>query len=413
MPEPAVRETLKAPFQGQLDYFRGKGNLPTERWDDILGAAHDRAFIVAGAAKADLLNDLRQAVDKAIAQGTGLDAFRKDFAKIIQRTGWDYTGSFDWRTRVIYQTNIAASYAAGRWAQLNDPDLLKTRPFWKYVHSDAVANPRPLHVSWHGIMLPAGHSWFKTHFCPNGWGCHCRICAASQREYDAAPDDRKTAPDDGTYTKIDAFGVEHQVPKGIDFGFAHAPGANANTALREIIDAKLIRLDAPIGAAMMQALGPVLRAERLSAFNAWFDAVRAGPPRGASMVVGELKPQWVSAANRAGIQPATAEIAVRDADVWHTFRDSKADQLPVDWYKQLPAHLEQPAGVILDTVNPDKPAFLLIYPGQNDSLKLVVRVNYNVKRKGLMNIVETGKPVDVAGIQGMVGHGYDLVEGTL
>ena len=37
---------LKTPFDEQIASFRRKLNLPTERWDDIWQAAHDRAFIV-------------------------------------------------------------------------------------------------------------------------------------------------------------------------------------------------------------------------------------------------------------------------------------------------------------------------------------------------------------------------------
>ena len=66
------------PFAAQIDFLRQKLRVPTERWDDIASAAHDRAFVVAGAAKADLLADLHQAVIKA-AEGGGLPAFRKDF----------------------------------------------------------------------------------------------------------------------------------------------------------------------------------------------------------------------------------------------------------------------------------------------------------------------------------------------
>ena len=33
---------------------------------------------------------------------------------------------------MIFQTNMATSYAAGRWAQINDPDLADFRPYIKY-----------------------------------------------------------------------------------------------------------------------------------------------------------------------------------------------------------------------------------------------------------------------------------------
>ena len=54
------------PFAEQIAFFRQKVNLGTQRWDDILGAAHDRSFVVAGAMQADLLADLRTAVTKAV-----------------------------------------------------------------------------------------------------------------------------------------------------------------------------------------------------------------------------------------------------------------------------------------------------------------------------------------------------------
>jgi hypothetical protein len=57
---------FKQPWQTQLDYFQQKLNLPTEQWTDIMKAQHDRSFVVAGAMASDLLEDLRQAVGKAI-----------------------------------------------------------------------------------------------------------------------------------------------------------------------------------------------------------------------------------------------------------------------------------------------------------------------------------------------------------
>lgn len=222
------------PFDEQLAFFRQKLNLPSARWDDIIGAAHDRGFIVAGAQGADLLADLRAAVDKAIEQGTGLTAFRKDFDALVARHGWTgwtgegSPGGVAWRTKVIYQTNMATSYAAGRWKQLNDPELLKLLPYWKYVHCDSVAHPRPLHLAWNGLTLPPDHPFWQTHFPPNGWGCQCRVIAVSKADFMKAIASGKGPANAPTGTE------------GIDQGFDYAPGSNTDTSLRQIVQDKLI-----------------------------------------------------------------------------------------------------------------------------------------------------------------------------
>lgn len=225
-------------FQEQIDFFRAKLNLPTERWDEIWQAAHDRAFMVAGAQKADLLNDLRAAVDKSLTGGS-IGDFRKDFAAAVQKSGWTgWTGEGTkageaWRTRVIYQTNMATSYAAGRWKQLNDPELLKVRPFWRYIHSDGVIHPRPHHKVWgdSGLTLPAGDPFWLTHFPPNGWGCRCRVQAVREPATGA-----RTQPPTGW----DTIDSRTDAPVGLDKGWAYAPGANADTSLRQMVQDKLI-----------------------------------------------------------------------------------------------------------------------------------------------------------------------------
>ncbi len=133
------------------------------------------------------------------------------------------------------------------------------------------------------------------------------------------------------------------------------------------------------------------------------------------MTVGALSPSWVDAAASHGVTPATVNISVRDADVWHTFRDAKTAKLPLDWYQDLPRHLRAPGAVVLDMTRTDEPAFLLIYAAgaAAASKKLVMRVNYRIKKGGVVNIIETGKLVDTSGIRAMIGHGYELVEGSL
>lgn len=236
------------PFAEQLEFFRQKLNLPSARWDDIWQEAHDRAFIVAGAMKADLLNDLRQAVDKAIAQGRGLEDFRRDFRKIVKAHGWTgWTGEGSkggeaWRTRVIWETNMTTSYAAGRWQQLTDPEFLKRRPYWRYVHADYVANPRVQHLAWDGLTLPHDHPFWRTHFPPNGWGCQCRITPVNAREYEKSRAAGKAEAPEGW-----------EEATGIDKGFAYAPGESLASVRKAVLD-KAKSMPEPLGDALKAAL---------------------------------------------------------------------------------------------------------------------------------------------------------------
>ena len=161
------------PFAEAIKFFRDKINLPTQKWDDLLGAAHDRAFVVAGATQADLLADLRAAVDKAIAQGTTYQEFKKDFEKIVAERGWtgwageDTKGGRAWRMRVIYDTNLFTSYAAGRTQQMKEAAAV--RPYWRYRHSDASVTPRAEHLSWDGLVLRHDDPFWAAHTPPNGF----------------------------------------------------------------------------------------------------------------------------------------------------------------------------------------------------------------------------------------------------
>ena len=258
MPDTAsASAALGTPFETAIEFLQRKLDLPTERWNDIWQSAHDRAFIVAGAAKADLLQDLHRAVIDAARDG-GLRAFREQFDEIVARNGWTgWTGEGSdagvaWRTSIIYRTNMSASYAAGRWQQLTEPAFAKQMPYWRYRHADGVAHPRPEHEAWDGLTLPQSHPFWATHYPPNGWLCHCRVFA-EQRPADGAP----TTPPPGWDQTDPATGA----PPGIDPGFAYAPGASTATPLRDMIEAKLLNLEGPIGRAMMAELEPVLARE--------------------------------------------------------------------------------------------------------------------------------------------------------
>ena len=172
---------VSRPFKEAVDYFRNKVNLPTKTYRDIQHGAHTKAFVVAGATKEDLLADFRAAIDKAISKGTSLQEFRKDFDNIVKQHGWSYNGSRGWRSKTIFATNIQTAYAAGRYKQMIDPDVLKRRPYWQYLVGDSKKH-RKEHLKWNGLILPANDPFWETHYPPNGWGCKCRVRSLSEND---------------------------------------------------------------------------------------------------------------------------------------------------------------------------------------------------------------------------------------
>lgn len=233
VPPSVLSGSFRRPFAEQVAFFRGKlGNLvPTARWDDMLGAAHDSGFMVAGAVKADLLADLVAAVDRSIAAGKSLEAFRGDFRDLVARNGWTgWTGEETaagraWRTRIIYTTNAATSYSAGRLAQLQAGDFSQ----WVYRHNDSVLHPRPLHLAWNGLTLPPDDPFWQTHYPPSGWGCQCYVLGARSdpgaRRLGGDPD--KPRPSDW-----DTLDPKTGAPVGIDRGWDYLPGDTVSATVR-------------------------------------------------------------------------------------------------------------------------------------------------------------------------------------
>ena len=81
---------FSTPFDEALRFFADKDLVGTRRWDDLWQSEHDRAFMVAGLAKGQMLQDLRDAVRRAIAEGTTLADFRRRFDEVVARDGWPF-----------------------------------------------------------------------------------------------------------------------------------------------------------------------------------------------------------------------------------------------------------------------------------------------------------------------------------
>lgn len=207
---------IDLPFDEAIAFLRQKTAVPTRSWREVWDAAHSKMFMVAGANTEALVGDFRDAIAKALEQGTTLETFRDDFDAIVKRHGWEYRGERGWRTRTIFDANLRAAYHAGRYVQMTEPDTLAAFPYWQYNHSGAL-HPRLDHKAWDGMCLAADDPAWKVMYTPNGFGCGCFITVVSsaglRRRGKSGPD---RAPD------FDQPGTDQ--PRGIDPSFAYNPG---------------------------------------------------------------------------------------------------------------------------------------------------------------------------------------------
>ena len=175
------------------------------------------------------------------------------------------------------------------------------------------------------------------------------------------------------------------------------------------MDQKLIKLDAPLGAAMAEAFRPVMQAERAAAFAEWGNAIAtSGKTTGEYRVLDALDTSLIGRLKQEGVMPASAEIVVRDKDVAHAFRDAKVSGVPWEWYLELPLRLSSLRAVLLDRSTPDRPTLLYVFDLPADAItraRIVLKLDYvvtekvivadkEVKRKKLLNILRTGSIVE-------------------
>jgi hypothetical protein len=111
---------------------------------------------------------------------------------------------------------------------MTDPDVLKVYPYWEYVHglNRVPDDPREEHLGWSGLILSADDPWWLTYYPPNGWKCGCGVRPVSKAKLKRLG---KTGPDPSpkieTERRADpATGEMLDYPKGVDMGWAYAPG---------------------------------------------------------------------------------------------------------------------------------------------------------------------------------------------
>ena len=227
-------------FAGLVDkaafrYFKAKKILPGFSHYDVWLYQHSLAFTVAKMMDADMLAEVKDAIEAAQRNGTAFADFKKRLKPYLMAKGWwgeqIMTDPLDGepklvqlgstrRLKTIFDTNMRTAFAAGQWQRIQANK--KALPYLRYNKS-ASGHPREGHRRYYGLILPVEHDIWKVIFPPNGYGCKCSVSALTARQ----------AEEEGIGGKPDVDMVEFTnprtgktvlIPDDITPSFAHNHG---------------------------------------------------------------------------------------------------------------------------------------------------------------------------------------------
>lgn len=183
-----------APAQAVAD-FNKKGLKVTATAEGTAIAVQQRLFAVTRSINMGVLQDVRNALSKALEEGQTFRTFKKDIENTLAKKGWtgrrtiiDADGvekiiqTTPWRLKTIYRTNIQSSLNAGRFKR--QVDNADDRPFLELIET-LDKKTRTSHRAQSGSIQPITSNFWKSPnswYPPNGFNCRGRTSSLTRAE---------------------------------------------------------------------------------------------------------------------------------------------------------------------------------------------------------------------------------------
>lgn len=237
------------PPKEAIAFFEQKGYAIGFNWQDVWQAEHQAAFTVAKVMQQDLLEDIRQELAKALADGTTYETFAKRLTPTLKDKGWwgkrpmvdPLTGEerevqlgSPRRLKVIYDTNLRTAHSEGQWQRIQD-----TKDAFPYLEYDGnnSEHSRLLHSQWDKLVLPVDDPFWQAHFPVKEYGCKCRATPRTARQLERQGKQVGIAPTVPTRAFVNKrSGEVQQVPQGVHPSFHYPPGGRRAALNRRLTE---------------------------------------------------------------------------------------------------------------------------------------------------------------------------------
>lgn len=171
-----VSSNFNQRFDEALNWHRARAPVTPEDFRKLSDWAKRRAFTVAGATSLGAVTAVWDALEKALADGTDFEQFKRDIKARVPDLAIP-----DHRLETIFRNNIQTAYSAGRYEQMTDPAVVAVRPYWMF---DAVLDSRTTRIcaSLDGKVYPANHPFWTRSYPPLHSRCRSGVRTMTEQE---------------------------------------------------------------------------------------------------------------------------------------------------------------------------------------------------------------------------------------
>lgn len=193
MSAPNLAVAFNLPPERAVEYFQSRGMRVAGDWQSVALVVRSGAFSVAGVLKAQVLEDIRAALQDAIENGTTYEDFQRNLVPKLQAAGWwgrwptdpetgeilPGKGQSPRRLETVFRTNTQSAYMSGRYKGM--VESADTHPYWQYV-AILDSRTRPRHRALHGRVFRWDDPIWQVIYPPNGYNCRCRVRPLTQAQ---------------------------------------------------------------------------------------------------------------------------------------------------------------------------------------------------------------------------------------
>jgi SPP1 gp7 family putative phage head morphogenesis protein len=165
-------------FEAAMEAMEKRAPVPRDEWDAMTALERESAFTVSRVTQAEVLQQVLDAVESAVRDGTDLKQFKDDvYAQLVESWGGEIPG----RLETIFRTNLSVAYNEGRHAIISAPTVKEARPYWRY---DATMDDRGDDEceELNGTVLPVDDPFWESHSPPIHHNCRCILVPLSPEE---------------------------------------------------------------------------------------------------------------------------------------------------------------------------------------------------------------------------------------